>query len=100
MAILFCEAAILRKEDAAAQADFVKAKLEADKVHRTYIALVSAMRDLDRVLTALSPHEDGARAPIVSQSARAAADEIFDKFRRGEKLTTEDLMALQKAGRL
>jgi uncharacterized coiled-coil DUF342 family protein len=33
-------------------------------------------------------------------AAQADADEIFDKFRKGEKLSTEDLMALQKAGRL
>jgi uncharacterized coiled-coil DUF342 family protein len=26
------------------------------------------------------------------------ANEIFERFRKGEKLSTEDLMALQKAG--
>ncbi len=30
--------------------------------------------------------------------AQKEANEIFEKFKRGEKLSTEDLMALQKAG--
>jgi uncharacterized coiled-coil DUF342 family protein len=98
MAKLFADADAVRREADAAQADFVKSKVEADKVHRSYVGLVGAMRDLDRVLHALQPREPG--QPSVSQSARAEADEIFDKFRKGEKLSTEDLMALQKAGRL
>ena len=31
-------------------------------------------------------------------TAQKEADEIFERFKRGEKLSTEDLMALQKAG--
>lgn len=98
MVKLFAEADALRKQADAAQADFVKSKVEADKVHREYIVLVSAVRDLERVLGALRPDQHG--GPAVASSARAEADEIFDKFRKGEKLSTEDLMALQKAGRL
>jgi uncharacterized coiled-coil DUF342 family protein len=30
--------------------------------------------------------------------AQKEATEIFERFKRGEKLSTEDLMALQKAG--
>ena len=98
MAKLFAEADAVRKQADAEQAEFVKSKVEADKVHRAYIGLVGAVRDLDRVLHALHPRGPG--QPSVSQTARAEADEIFDKFRKGEKLSTEDLMALQKAGRL
>jgi uncharacterized coiled-coil DUF342 family protein len=98
MAGLFAQADAIRKEADAAQAEFVKSKVEADKVHRHYIGMVGSVRDLERVLGALRLDAQG--QPTVSQSARAEADEIFDKFRKGEKLSTEDLMALQKAGRL
>ena len=33
-------------------------------------------------------------------AAQKQADDIFEKFKRGEKLSTEDLMILQKAGLL
>jgi len=37
-------------------------------------------------------------APTAAE--RAEAEDIFEKFRKGEKLSTEDLIALQKGGRL
>lgn len=105
MVQLFNQADALRKQADAAQGDFVKSKVEADKVHREYIDAVSAIRDLERVMGAL--RAGGTRAereamPASSSNAeaQAEADSIFDKFRKGEKLSTEDLMALQKAGRL
>jgi uncharacterized coiled-coil DUF342 family protein len=102
MVKLFNEADALRKQADGAQADFVKSKVEADKVHREYIDAVTALRDVDKVGIAVRdggrPREE--RMPDVSAQGQAQADEIFDKFRKGEKLSTEDLMALQKAGRL
>src|SRR5882672_9356883 len=109
MVKLFNEADGLRKQADAAQGDFVKNKVEADRVHLEYIEVVGALRDAERVMYALrsvggerrgdreSPSQ--AQASAGSQ-AQAEADQIFDKFRKGEKLSTEDLMALQKAGRL
>lgn len=109
MVKLFDEADGLRKQADAAQADFVKNKVEADRVHREYIEAVGALRDIERVMYALRSaggHQRGERdSPSHAQAsagsqAQAEADEIFSKFRKGEKLSTEDLMALQKAGRL
>lgn len=101
MVRLFNEADALRKQADAAQADFVKSKTDADKVHREYIESVSAIRDLEKVLHALRGTQPRERAgPHATAEERAEADDIFDKFRKGEKLSTEDLMALQKAGRL
>lgn len=115
MAALFAEADTLRKEADAAQAEFVKTKVESDRLHRLYMDCILAMKDLDRVGAALrgvggdgasgaqedgGAHHRGGGGSGVTAQARAEADEIFDKFRKGEKLSTEDLMALQKAGRL
>jgi uncharacterized coiled-coil DUF342 family protein len=101
MAALFAEADRLRKEADAAQAEFVKTKVESDRLHRLYMDCVLAIKDLDRVAHALRGDGDGRpQQAAASAEVRAEAEEIFDKFRKGEKLSTEDLMALQKAGRL
>ena len=101
MAALFAQADTLRKEADAAQAEFVKTKVESDRLHRLYMDCILAMKDLDKVAHALRAPGDGQHAgPATTAEVRAEADEIFDKFRKGEKLSTEDLMLLQKAGRL
>ena len=101
MSALFTEADALRKEADAAQAEFVRSKVESDRLHRLHIDAVLASKDLDRVIHALRAHGTPAQGqPHVPASAQAHAEEIFDRFRKGEKLSTEDLMALQKAGRL
>ena len=99
MVKLFGEADGLRKQADAAQADFVRSKVDADRVHREYIEAVTSIRDIDRVLGALRPG-GGERERHVTAADKAEAEDIFDKFRKGEKLSTEDLMTLQKAGRL
>ena len=107
MVKLFAEADGLRKQADAEQAEFVKHKVEADKIHREYIETVTSARELDRVVHALrgttAPQERDQReradaGPTAAE--RAEADDIFEKFRKGEKLSTEDLIALQKGGRL
>lgn len=105
MVKLFAEADGLRRQADAEQAEFVKHKVEADRIHREYIEAITALRDIDKVVGALrgtSPpgqeRRDQGGQPTAAE--RADADDIFDRFRKGEKLSTEDLMALQKGGRL
>lgn len=104
MAKLFGEADGLRKQADAAQAEFVKSKTEADREHRAFVDAISAARDLERVMNAMRPREPGRERMQVAAAEAAGvqeqAEELFDKFRKGEKLSTEDLLALQKAGRL
>jgi uncharacterized coiled-coil DUF342 family protein len=102
---LFGEADGLRKQADAEQAEFVKHKVQADGVHRDYIERVTSIRDLERVLHALRGGAPQGRDPQRERGGptaaeRAEADDIFEKFRKGEKLSTEDLIALQKGGRL
>lgn len=108
MVKLFAEADGLRKQADAEQAEFVRHKVEADRVHREYIEVVTSARDLDRVVQAIrggpaptergEQRERGDQGPTAAE--RAEAEDIFEKFRKGEKLSTEDLIALQKGGRL
>jgi len=104
MIALFGAADGLRKLADAAQAEFVRHKVEADKVHRAYIDAVTSIRDLERVVNGLRGRDEREgqrdRQGAPTQAQRAEAEDIFEKFRKGEKLSTEDLIALQKGGRL
>ena len=84
-----------RKADAA-QRMFVKAKEKADAVHNEYIEFLRGMQEIDRMTAS-----QGKGGSSVDQKASAAsAEDLFAKFLAGEKLSTEQLMVIQKAGML
>ncbi|MEA3144347.1 MAG: hypothetical protein QOG31_1671 [Thermoplasmata archaeon] len=87
----------LRKQADKLQEKFVVSKMEADKIHKAYIEVVNDIHSIeDSQANAM-----GGR-PSEAQMARgeAAAEAVFQKFKAGEKLSTEDLLTLQKAGLL
>ncbi len=89
----------LRKSADKLQEKFVISKMEADKIHKAYIEVVNDIHFLEDA-------QQGPRGergePSAAQHARgeAAAELVFQKFKAGEKLSTEDLLTLQKAGLL
>jgi uncharacterized coiled-coil DUF342 family protein len=84
-----------RKADAA-QRLFVKAKEKADEVHNEYIEYLRGMQEIDRMTAS-----QGKTGSFADQKASAAsAEDLFAKFLAGEKLSTEQLMIIQKAGML
>jgi len=84
-----------RKADSA-QRMFVKAKEKADEVHNEYIEFLRGMQEIDRMTAS-----QGKGGSSVDQRASAAsAEDLFAKFLAGEKLSTEQLMVIQKAGML
>ena len=87
----------LRKQADKLQERFVVAKMGADKIHKAYIDVVNDIHYLE-------DEQSNARAgrPSEAQKERgeAAAELVFQKFKAGEKLSTEDLLTLQKAGLL
>ena len=84
-----------RKADSA-QRMFVKAKEKADEVHNEYIEYLRAMQEIDRMTASHSRS-----GSVADQKASAAsAEDLFAKFLAGEKLSTEQLMIIQKAGML
>ena len=86
---------IRRKADSA-QRLFVKAKEKADEVHNEYIEYLRAIQDIDRITASHSKS-----GTVADQKASAAsAEDLFAKFLAGEKLSTEQLMIIQKAGML
>ena len=84
-----------RKADAAQRA-FVKAKEKADIVHNEYFEYLRGMQEIDRMTAS-----QGKSGSVADQKASAAsAEDLFAKFLAGEKLSTEQLMIIQKAGML
>ena len=84
-----------RKADSA-QKRFVKSKEKADVVHNEYIDYLRAMQDIDRMTASHS--KSGSLAD--QRASAASAEDLFAKFLAGEKLSTEQLMIIQKAGML
>ena len=85
-----------RKRADGAQRAFVRVKELADEVHAEYIEQLRELSEIDRRLAEL---RRGTSQGSVFESA-ANAEELFRKFLSGDKLSTEQLMVIQKAGML
>ena len=95
---LYDEADSLRKEADAAQEEFIKAKLAADEQHRGHIEHIRQVHDFDKIIAGIREKGRKARREKEDTSAKKVAEEIFERFKSGEKLSTEDIMVLQKSG--
>ena len=80
------------------QETIVLAKIEADNVHREFIEHVDKIHDMERQISSVHETKRKKKKDADATIAQKEATEIFERFKRGEKLSTEDLMALQKAG--
>jgi len=90
----------LHKEADLYQEKFIESKMKADEEHKQHIVYIRQVHDLDKIVSGLRRKHRKARRSKVEVLAKKEAEDIYDKFKRGEKLSTEDLMALQKAGYL
>ncbi|MDG6225205.1 MAG: phosphoserine phosphatase [Candidatus Thermoplasmatota archaeon] len=95
----------LRKEADRGQEAFVDSKIKADEEHHKHVNMIHLVHDLDRLIFALRNKRRGLDKRTSSkmqapspQSGKMEAERIFEKFKNGEKLSTEDLMVLQKHG--
>ena len=95
---LYEEADKLRKEADGAQEKFIETKLAADEQHREHIEHIRQVHDFDKIITGIRDKTRKTRKEKDETSAKKEADEIFEKFKSGEKLSTEDIMILQKTG--
>lgn len=80
------------------QEKIVMTKIEADKVHKEFIECVDKIHEIEREVSTQKSKNYKSKKSAEAETAHKEADEIFERFKRGEKLSTEDLMALQKAG--
>ena len=86
----------LRRQADEVQAKLLEVKGQADDAHRAHIAAIEEVRDIEKMLYAAR----GGRAPAAWGEAEAPREEDFlARLKKGEKVSTEDLLELQKSGR-
>ena len=97
----------IRKEADNSQEKFVDSKIRADEEHKKHIELIHLVHDFDKIIFGLKQKKKAsdrrpgkqAQAPAApAQTGKAEAEKIYEKFKKGEKISTEDLMLLQKFG--
>ena len=91
----------LRRQADHAQEEFIKTKMLADEEHRKHIEHIREVHDYDKIIHGIWMKSRGMPAEATVQvEAKREAEEIFERFKKGEKLSTEDLLTLQKSGYL
>ena len=103
MSALYELSVVRRKEADQAQEEFIKTKMLADEEHRKHIEHIREVHDYDKIIHGSWVKQRGGMAVSAEEAAvdvKKEAEEIFERFKKGEKLSTEDLMTLQKSGYL
>ncbi len=90
----------LRHQADLAQEEFIKTKMLADEEHRKHIDHIRQVHDYDKIIHGIRLKSFTAAGATEGVSVKRQAEIIFERFKRGEKLSTEDLMTLQKSGYL
>jgi uncharacterized coiled-coil DUF342 family protein len=86
----------LRRQADDVQAKLIEVKGRADEEHRAHISAIEEVRDIEKMLYAAR----GGRAPALFGEAEPPKEEDFlARLKKGEKVSTEDLLELQKTGR-
>ncbi len=100
MVKLYEEANKCRKEADDAQDKFIGNKEIADKEHNNHIFYIRQVHEYDKILNGIKRKYRRAKREKSETLAKQQAEDIYERFKNGEKLSTEDLMCLQKAGYL
>ncbi len=100
MTALYEKSDELRRQADLAQEEFIKTKMLADEEHRKHIEHIRQVHDYDKIIHGIWMKERKETGAEEEVSAKRQAEIIFDRFKKGEKLSTEDLMTLQKSGYL
>lgn len=96
MVRLYEEVDKLRREADDVQAKLVVAKTASDAEHLAHIAAIEEVRDLEKMLYAVRDRRPGVPGGPLEPPKE---EDIFARFKKGGKISTEDLLALQKGAR-
>jgi uncharacterized coiled-coil DUF342 family protein len=95
---LYEEADARRAEADGAQQEFLANKREADDEHFKHIDLIKKVKDYDKVISGIRRRRREIRRAETDRRQEKRTDSMMEKFKKGEKLSTEDLLALQLRG--
>ncbi len=100
----FSQSDKIRKEADSSQESFVASKVRADEEHKLHIEHIHLVHDMDKIVFGLrQKRRTQERRPGKNQhqgpsTGKMEAEKIYEKFKHGDKISTEDLMLLQKFG--
>ena len=101
MTALYEQSDELRRQADHAQEEFIKTKMLADEEHRKHIEHIRQVHDYDKIIHGIWMKSRGVTEEVAEEvDAKREAELIFERFKKGEKLSTEDLLTLQKSGYL
>lgn len=100
MIAIFKDADAIRAESDTGHKEFVKAQEAADEQHRLFIQTQKEIREINKVLIGLKRKSKETKDESIREQSKKEAEEVYAQFKLGEKLTTEDLMLLQRSGLL
>ena len=95
---LYEEADALRKQADDAQQEFIANKKEADYNHFSHIDMIKKVKDYDKVVSGIRRRRREIRRAESDRRQEKKTDSMMEKFKKGEKLSTEDLLAMQLRG--
>ncbi|RZN43899.1 MAG: phosphoserine phosphatase [Methanosarcinales archaeon] len=93
----FKEGETIRSRSDRIHKKFVKIQDEADDQHHLFIKAQKEIRELDRLINSISKRGREDKRKVERIKAKKEAEVIYDLFRHGEKISTEDLMLLQRS---
>ncbi len=100
MVELFEKVDEIRKEADEAHRLYLENKKIADEEHEQFIAAARDVRDFEKIIAGLRQKRMASKKKQEKSEIKKKAEEIYERFKRGEPLTTEDILILQKAGLL
>lgn len=87
----------LRRQADEVQAKLLEVKAQADEEHRAHIAAIEEVRDIEKMLHAARGGRGPGGPPGEAQEP-AKEEDFLARLKKGEKVSTEDLLHLQKSG--
>jgi uncharacterized coiled-coil DUF342 family protein len=81
----------------AAHKSFVESQESADSEHKFFISCQKELRDYDKVISGLRKKTKKVKVTKEQKAVRKEAESLFKNFRAGEKLTTDDILLLQRS---
>jgi len=95
MVELYSKSDELRKELNKIHESLVDTKSRADEEHKNHIALIRQVHDYDKLIFGMRRKLRRVKKTKGDTDVKKQQKEILDKFKKGQKLSTEDLLALQ-----
>ncbi len=87
----------IRAEADAMHMEFIKAQETADNEHHMFIEQRKEIRDINKLIIGLRRNEQELKEDKMKAEVKKRAKRVYDQFKKGEKLSTEDLFILQRS---